>query len=296
MSKARKRKLRLARVGDEVVHQSERLKRYLAARRRFDGAAKRTPVFLVGCQRSGTNMVMWTLEKAPEVWPYHEHIVSPAFTHYRLRSTQTIDKLIARAPSPVVAFKPVCDSHLTDRLLDRHDGALAVWIYRRWPDVANSNVVNFGEHVRDIMRWIVQGDSDYLDWRGERLSPVAGDLVRQHYREDMPLVEAAALWWWLRNRFFFDLALADDPRVLMVRYEDLVSGDPVAFRELYEFAGCAFEDRYLDDVFSSSIGKDGAPDVSPAVAEACDVMQRQLDETYEKLRDARRGKGLGQSS
>jgi hypothetical protein len=286
----------VARVRDEVVHQAERFERYLAARRRFDRAAPRTPVFLVGCQRSGTNMVMWTLEKAPEVWPHHEHLVSPAFSNYRLRSTQTIDKLIARSPSPVVAFKPVCDSHLTDRLLDRHAGALAVWIYRRWPDVANSNVVNFGEHVRDIMRWIVQGDSDYLDWRGERLSAEAQELVRQHYREDMPLVEAAALWWWLRNRFFFDLALAEDPRVLMVRYEDLVSGDPVAFRELYEFTGCAFEERYLDDVFSSSIGKDAAPDVSAAVAEACDAMQRELDQVYAKLCAARRAPGGDQSS
>ncbi|MDJ0788664.1 MAG: sulfotransferase domain-containing protein [Myxococcota bacterium] len=289
MSTTRKRRLRLARVGQEFTIQRDRLGRWLSARRRYGSDATRTPLFLVGCQRSGTNMVMWTLEKAPEVWPYHEHLISPAFRNYRLRETAVIDRLVARAPSPVVAFKPVCDSHLTDRLLDRHEGARAVWIYRRFADVANSNVANFGEHVRDIMRWIVQGDTDYLDWRGERLSADAQELVRRCYRPDMSLFEAACLWWWLRNRFFFDLRLAEDPRVLMVRYEDLVSGDAEAFRELYRFAGCGFEERYLDDVFSSSIGKQDVPELAPEISDACAAMQQELDATYEKLRDARRG-------
>ena len=68
-----------------------------------------------------------------------------------------------------------------------------------------------------------------------------------------------------------------------------MSGDAEAFREIYRFAGCGFEERYLDDVFSSSIGKQDVPEVASEIADACEAMQRELDACYEKLRDGRRG-------
>jgi len=150
-------------------------------------------------------MVMWTLERSPDVWVHHEHSRSVAFRDFRLRPTPIIERLIQRAPAPVVAFKPICDSHLTRRYLERHPGARAVWVYRRFPDVANSLVRAFGGHEKDILRWIVRGDWDWLDWRGEGLSSEAVELVRGCFHESMKDEEAASIVWYLRTRFYLDL-------------------------------------------------------------------------------------------
>jgi hypothetical protein len=273
-----RRRLRWA--GGEIGRQAQRARRYVEQRRRFDRHLARRALFVVGCQRSGTNMVMWTLERAPDTWVYHEHRLSPAFRDYRLRPTPVIERLVARSPAPVVAFKPICDSHLTDRLLARHAGSRAIWIYRRYADVANSAVRNFGEHLRDILRWIVQGDTDWLGWRGERLAPDAVELVRARFREDLPLEEAGALFWYLRNRFFLDLGLDREPRVLLVRYEDLVAGGEEPFREIFEFAGCAWNPAFTADVFASSVGKDRFPALGDETRAACDALQAGLDRAY----------------
>jgi hypothetical protein len=267
---------------NEARDRGRRSLRWLRARRAFDPRGPRHALFIVGCQRSGTNMLAWTLERAPEVWIHHEHRLSAAFRDYRLRPTPRIERLIRRAPAPCVAFKPICDSHLADRLLARHPGSRAIWIYRGYPDVANSVAQNWPGHARDILRWIREGDTDWLSWRGERLAPDAVEMVRGCFRPEMPDVEAAALFWWLRNRFFFDLRLGQDPRVLLVRYEDLVAGGDAAFRRVFEFAGVPFASHYLDAVFDSSVGKRPFPAIEPRVRAACEELLARLEEAHAK--------------
>jgi hypothetical protein len=256
--------------------------RWLRARRhRVPGAPKRA-LFVVGCQRSGTNMLMWTLERSPHVWVYHEHAWSPAFRRYRLRPTATIERLVRRAPANTVAFKPICDSHLVDRLLARHPGSLAIWIFRNYRDVANSMAQNFPGHAREILRWIVEGDTDLLGWRGERLAPEAVEVVRACYRPEMSVEEAAAVVWWLRNRFFFDLALEKDPRVRLAKYEDLVAGGEEPFRRLFDFAGVPFDSRLVSTVFDTSVGKRPSPVMAPRLVELCDELLERLERAHAK--------------
>jgi len=225
-------------------------------------------------------MVMWTIERSPNVWVYHEHLWSPAFRNYRLRSTETIDRLIRRSPAPIVAFKSICDTHLTDRYLARHTGSRAIWIYRSYKDVANSAVRNLGEHQKNVLRCIVQGDTDRLGWRGERLPGDYLDLVQEVFREDMPPHEACALFWYARNRFYFDLGLESDERVLLVRYEDLVGGSETPFERLFDFIGAAFEREVLDHIFSSAVGKSPFPAIHPRVETLCEQLSARLDKAY----------------
>jgi hypothetical protein len=225
-------------------------------------------------------MVMWTIERSPNVWVYHEHAWSPAFRNYRLRPTETIDRLIGRSPAPVVAFKPLCDSHLTDRYLARHSRSKAIWIYRSFKDVANSAVRNLGEHQKNVLRWIVQGDTDRLGWRGERLPRDYVDLVHEVFREDMSSHEACALFWYVRNRLYFDLGLEVDERVLLVRYEDLVGGSDKPFARLFDFIGAEFERGFLENIFSSSVGRSPFPAIHPRVEAVCEHLAARLDEAY----------------
>lgn len=264
------------RLRDALARRAARARKWLRQRRSGGRPATRTPVFVLGCQRSGTNMLISVLDRSTHTWTYDEG-VGPAFVGYRLAEPEVVERCVARSLAPVVAFKPICDAQHADRLLERHPGSRALWIYRRVADVANSAVRNWGGHQKDIMRWISEGDWHRLGWRGELLAPESVEKIEAIYSDKLSPEEAGALFWWLRNRIYFDLGLDRDERVLLVRYEDLVGDPPAQFRRIFDFVGCPWDDAVVEDVFATSVGKAPFPDIDPRIRELCDELTARLD-------------------
>ncbi len=129
----------------------------LASRMGFLGNSQRSPVFVVGGQRSGTTMLLSVLGKSAKCRIYHEAKNSPAYDYCRLQSTETVKSLIQNSYKPIVVFKPVLDSQHTDRFLDLYPNAKAVWMYRDYRDVVNSAVKKWQGDQKDIMYGIAAG-------------------------------------------------------------------------------------------------------------------------------------------
>src|SRR5512138_3225280 len=70
------------------------------------------PIFLVGVQRSGTNLLAHGLDEMPEFQVFNEGNTK-AFYEYRLRSLSTVEQLVRQSGARFVLFKPLCDSHRT---------------------------------------------------------------------------------------------------------------------------------------------------------------------------------------
>lgn len=267
----------LKRLREGVPRRLLRARKHIWQRRHLDRNAIKTPVWVVGCHRSGTSMMIRTITRCPMARVYDENSHASSLD-YRLRSDSVLARLIRKSYAPVVVFKPICDAHLTDRLLERHPNSRALWPFRRYEDVANSAVRKWKGHQKDIMKWIRDRDWSQLGWRGERLSPALIDLITRLYREDMTHEEGAALQWYLRNTFYFDLGLDQDHRVRLVRYEDLVSKPLESFERVFAFMGCPFDPRYVDDVFATSIKKAPFPSIDPEIRSLCDGMAARLEE------------------
>ena len=268
----------LGRIGDAARWRLTRARKFAWQWLHESSGLGATPIFVVGAQRSGTNMFMETVDRSPQVWTYNEGS-RVAFRDYRLRSAERTARLVRRSPARSVVFKPLCDSHLTDRLLEQQPGSKAVWLYRSYADVINSGLRMWGGNERAI-RWITEGRWLDLGWRGERLSLEALDLVEQHYRAGLSPQEATALFWYLRTGFFFELGLYRDPRVLLVRYEDLVGEPERSFGRCFAFLGCELELEWLSDVVVSSVGKHDPPPLKPAIQALCEQRMRQFDSCY----------------
>ncbi len=225
--------------------------------------------FVFGCQRSGTKMVMRVLDQSPDTRIFHENHAS-AFSDFQLRSDRTIRALVALNPAPVQIFKPICDSQEADHILGRFPGARGVWVMRHFDDVANSAVVKWDEHQRELIQAVIDGDLETWGWRTARLpDAVVADIRRVAAGAPLAPHEAAALFWYMRNAFFFALGLHEDPRVLLVRYADLVSSPGPTFRQLFDFLGVPFDPAHADQVRDSSIGRRPPPDLRPAIRELC---------------------------
>lgn len=238
----------------------------------------KVPVFVVGCQRSGTTMLLRVLSRAPECRVFHENNGEAFDAEWRLRDAGTIRRLIEESPESVVIFKPLLDSQHTSRLLSLHPHARAIWLYRHYRDVVGSGTKEWGGDQRDIMWGIA---SDALNTRSQQairegMSEETVDLVRSLCNGKKPSAEdGALLHWYVRNLLYSEIQA--DPRVLLVKYEDLV-GDPVVQgRRIFDFVGARFSADYVGDVRASSVGKHSGLKFDPRIQERCEDLLRALD-------------------
>lgn len=258
----------------------------------------RVAVFISGCQRSGTKMLLRTLDQSPQVWT-HDHRrrdlayrggpdpayqISAAGSMARLAPIETLSELTHCRQAPVVAFHSLADSQWMDRILRSLPEARAIWIYRRYADVANSAVQLWGDHQLDLVRRFRRREFDRLHWRGENISPEALEHLDACYRDDLTPQEGAALMWYLRNQLLFQTSLHDSERVLLVQYEDLVIDPQTYAPRVFQFLDLPFEPRYVAHIFSRSTGKSHEESFSPGVRNLCDDLLSRLDSVYRAAR------------
>ena len=269
----------LERVSRKLRSYAERRRKWSTKRRTAHPGVDRYPVFVMGSNRSGTQMVCRAIGNHPNGWDYPEGN-SIAFKNYHLRSDALVSRLIRRAPAPVVAFGNILDSQSIERLLQRFDGARALWVYRRYEDAANSSVRKWGSHFKDLSRHVAGGELRELGPRGENIRDETVQLFAEIFREDLTDEDGSCLYWYVRNRLYFDLALPDDPRVLLVKYEDCVRYKEAAFRRICDFLLIPYDPAIHADVFDSSVSKHPWPGCDPRIRDICEELRQRLDASY----------------
>ncbi len=182
------------------------------------------PVYVVGLQRSGTNMLTRDLDLAPEVEVRNENDRT-VFHRYRLRPDDVLVRTVRASRHEVVLLKPLCDSQRVGDLLDHPElpGGRAVWVFRDPDDRARSEVSKFGDSNLLALQAIAAGDTGW--WQAERLPTASVELVRRLDPSTMTRDTAAVLFWVVRNRLWWDLGLAGRADSLLVGYDDFVA-DP----------------------------------------------------------------------
>ena len=128
------------------------------------------PIFLVGLQRSGTNMLARALETSPE-FEVHNENDSRAFDRFRLKPDLVIRNLVASSAHRYILFKPLIDSHRINGLLDQlatPTPGRALWVYRSVEGRTRSAIAKFGDNNLWVLRAIAAGRTDGL-WQAEHL-------------------------------------------------------------------------------------------------------------------------------
>jgi hypothetical protein len=241
---------------------------------------KPIPLFVVGCQRSGTNMIIDVLDKSPDTWVYNENH-RKAFDTYRIKPLADRMRLIRNAHCQWVVFKPICDSQNIDRLLADHPGSKAIWVYRRYQYVANSALRKWGERQLELIREAATNENwDY--WFVDRMSNERRQLIKELYSEDMSWHTAGALKWYARNAIYFDYGLDQRPeQVKLVKYEDLVREPLTQFKAIFDFLNLDFDRGYISELFDTSIQKENFLPIDPQVEELCEEMMSRLNQALE---------------
>ncbi|RKR91233.1 hypothetical protein BDK92_5626 [Micromonospora pisi] len=241
------------------------------------------PVYLVGLQRSGTNMLVRGLDSAPAVEVRNEND-STLFHRFQLRPDDVLTATVLRSRHAYVLVKPLCESHRVDELLALPGlvPGRALWVYRDVDDRARSEVAKFGDANLRALRAIADG-SIGARWQGQRLDDATVELVRSHSPQRLDPHSGAALFWYVRNSLFFRLGLDRRDDVLLCRYDTLVAEPAAQIRRLCDFLDFPYHPRlhaHIAPRESHGAGPAGAArpalSIDPRVRSRCDELADRL--------------------
>lgn len=243
-------------------------------------------LLIVGCQRSGTTLMQQIFDRDLNAKIFAEYSeISKSYQNLRLKPLATVKRIFERNPAPLIVAKPLAETQNTLKLLAYFPGAKALFMYRNYMDVASSDLKQFGmRNGIDNLRPIVRGEND--NWRSEGVPEDVRALLRERFAEDMNPYDAAALFWYARNRFFFDLGLDRHPSVVPYRYEDLVTDPPGMIARLYGLVGMEFPVENASVVSASSLGKGKDVPLSADVDALCRGLLKRLDEANSRANEA----------
>ena len=247
-----------------------------------DPAAPQKILFIMGCQRSGTTMMLRILERDRHSRIYGEFSeLSLGPNRTLLKPLPEVKAIIDRSPAPFVVVKPLVETQRLPEFFHHFPDAKVLWMYRHYKDVVSSNLKNFGtDNGIDDLRPIAQGDPH--NWRSSHASEEVRALAQQFFSEDMSSLDAAALFWYARNSLYFDMDLSQHPQVMISRYDDMVLNPRAKVQEIYRFVDRPFPSNIISqDIQSSSVGKGREITLNPAIEEHCQQMLARLDQAYQ---------------
>jgi len=249
-------------------------------------------LFVVGCQRSGTSLMNRIFTRDLNASVYREsswlsskdkgkRSLDDMAKQLRLNSFEDLQKSFEKNKASLIVLKPLVESQNILDLLNCFPESKALWMYRHYKDVAYSMLQRFSPNssIRDL-RYIIKNDQN--NWRSEAASDEVRSIISQYFSEDMNVYDACALFWFARNRLFYELNLGKDSRILLCKYENLVTQPSEEIMKIYKFINnnCTLNHKSLKEINNKSVGKGDSVNLSPSVEKLCDELLRQLNSTY----------------
>jgi hypothetical protein len=234
------------------------------------------PVFLVGAQRSGTNMMVHGLDSSPEFEVYNEGN-SKAFEDFRLRDDDQLRRLVGRSRHEFVLFKPLCDTHRILHLLEMTSPhGRGLWAYRDYEGRVRSHVRKFVDSNLRVLQAFVL-DDDRRHWQVQGMSAEAEDFVRSFDVTRMTPASASALFWWFRNRIYLDQGISDRNDVLLVSYNLMLDSPDEVMRGICGFLGFPFDRQLVAHMAPRPAAGSRQLPIDDRIRNRCDALQSELD-------------------
>lgn len=183
----------------------------------------------------------------------------------------TVLDRLRRMPFEVVVAKPLVESSQAVELMDVAGSVRGIWMLRRDDAVARSNIERFGPDnpYRDLQPFC---HYDLLNWRSRAATRETCDTVKTLLGENLAPLDAAALFWWARNRLYFDQELWRDERTRVLRYERACSRPEEAVSALADYIGIPLPVDLIASRMRSQPESTEIATLHPAVERLCREM------------------------
>lgn len=194
----------------------------------------------------------------------------------RLNELDDVCSKLKRFNHPLIVIKPLVESQNALDLLDHFTGSKVIWLVRDYKDVAKSNIEKWGPlNGMNNLKHVLTKDQG--NWRAQKVPREVYDVIEYFVELDIDSYSAAALFWWVRNKFYKKLNLDSDNRVMLVEYETLVSETSNEISRIYEFIGLEMSSTMIDKgVHTKSIGAGSSLSLNTEIDVLCKDLYEQM--------------------
>lgn len=272
----------LPRIRNALSKRARRISKYLYQGIRWRALNRPRILMIVGCQHSGATLISSLFDADMNCRVFGEYSVLSCVGKdgIRLNPLPDVAAVLSRVPAPLIVIRPLVETQRSRTLLNYFPNTKALFVYRRYADVASSDLRRFGpRNAIDNLRPIATGNMH--DWRSAATTAAVRERIKQFFCESMSPNDAAALFWFARNQLYYDLELAGHREVMLCRYQDLVAEPAATLRRIYEFSGVACPDLSRAQMRSRLAGGDESLELLPDVRALCEQLQARLDAQYE---------------
>ena len=141
---------------------------------------------------------------------------------------------------------------------------------------ARSAVAKFGDVNLRVLRELANGGGRSR-WEAQRLSPDSLQLIEGFDWDRLGPLDAAAVFWYVRNRLYFELGLAQRPDVLVVSYDAMVTQPEAEMARICEFLGVAYDGRLITHMKPRPARREEALQLDPRIRDRCEELTARLE-------------------
>jgi hypothetical protein len=231
------------------------------------------PVFIMGCGRSGTTMLINIFHRDHRAEALDEN--DPRIARDYMLVFDRIPAAIIASKAPVLIMKPILNSFDALYLLKTYDNSKVIWVLRDYKDMIASSIKKFGTVVSDWMKdLILHGKGD--NWLSRGVPIKTREMIYGMGTLELTPYDWMALVWWSVNRSVILDRLSDCDRFLLVQYEAIVRNPEAMLKSVYEFVGLQYHKKTTRYIHAASIGKGVAIGLHPYVESLCQDLANAL--------------------
>lgn len=231
------------------------------------------PVFIMGCGRSGTTMMINIFHRDHRIEALNEN--DPKVARNFMLVSEKIGPAIENCKAPVLVMKPILNSFNASRFLKAHSRAKIIWIIRDYKDMISSSIEKFGSTVAAYMKNLVlfkKGDN----WLSLGMHSDSLEVLYKIDSTGFTDYDWMGCVWWSVNRTITLDKLYQSDRFLCLEYEKIVRDSNRILKEVYEYIGLQCNKRAGKYVHAASVGKGAAIGLHLQVHEMCEKLAQDL--------------------
>lgn len=231
------------------------------------------PVFIMGCGRSGTTMMVnvFTCDTRIESLGENDRRIA---RHYMLLD-ENIGQVIRNSKAEVLVMKPILNSFDALKILNTYQQAKIIWLVREHKDMIASSIKMFGSLVASYLKELVLHGTG-CNWLAAGMPKETLLALAALDASDFTDHDWMALVWWSVNRTILLDRLCDSERFYLVCYERLVHEPEPVLSSIYSYIGLSYRRFASRFVHASSVGRGKDVRLHPSTEKLCTELKSDL--------------------
>ncbi len=247
----------------------------------FSPQEKTVPIFIFGCQRSGTTITMKIIGVNPNIKMYGEgdrpyFVIKDNDFSNMLKPLDEIKDLFTKEKNKYTLLKPLSNSQDLTKIMLSFPECKSIWVYRNYLDTILSHINSYtDEHFNFYKNKIINFNTEH--WINQNMKHNIQEIISKVGINNLDKKNLYAIYWLMRNKLLIEYV--NQNNILIVNYDALLEKPGKNIQLIYKYLDLECP-KYIYSMIKSNKMKKVDLELHPYINEQCIELQNILDSTF----------------